>query len=70
MFNGSRLGKAFSANVFNELFNNPDADRERLIPQPEYNRPVRRGKQKRKKGKKVWNTGSKKIKIRMNPPAA
>ena len=28
----SRLGKAFSANVFNELFNNPDADRERLIP--------------------------------------
>ena len=34
------------------------------------NRPVRRGKQKRKKGKKVWNTGSKKIKIRMNPPAA
>ena len=35
MFNGSRLGKAFSANVFNELFNNSDADRERLIPQPE-----------------------------------
>lgn len=35
VFNGSRLGKAFSANVFNELFNNPDADRERLIPQPE-----------------------------------
>ena len=34
VFNGSRLGKAFSANVFNELFNNPDADRERLIPQP------------------------------------
>ena len=33
--NGSRLGKSFSANVFNELFNNPDADRERLIPQPE-----------------------------------
>ena len=32
VFNGSRLGKAFSANVFNELFNNPDADRERLIP--------------------------------------
>jgi hypothetical protein len=25
VFNGSRLGKAFSANVFNELFNNPDA---------------------------------------------
>ena len=35
VFNGSHLGKAFSANVFNELFNNPDADRERLIPQPE-----------------------------------
>ena len=35
VFNGSRLGKAFSANVSNELFNNPDADRERLIPQPE-----------------------------------
>ena len=34
VFNGSRLGKAFSANVFNELFNNPDADRERLLPQP------------------------------------
>ena len=34
VFNGSRLGKAFSANVFNELFNNPDADRERLISQP------------------------------------
>ena len=32
---GSRLRKAFSANVFNELFNNPDADCERLIPQPE-----------------------------------
>ncbi len=35
VFNGSRLGKAFSANVFNELFNNPNADRERLIPQLE-----------------------------------
>lgn len=35
MLNGSRLGKAFSANVFNELFNNPDADRTRLIPPPE-----------------------------------
>ena len=32
VFNGSRLGTAFSANVFNELFNNPDADRKRLIP--------------------------------------
>ena len=35
VFNGSRLGKAFSANVFNELFNNPDADRNKLIPPPE-----------------------------------
>lgn len=35
VLNGSRLRKAFSANVFNELFNNPDADCERLIPQPE-----------------------------------
>ena len=35
VFNGSRLGKTFSANVFNELFNNPDADRKRLIPVPE-----------------------------------
>lgn len=35
VFNGSRLGKAFSANVFNELFNNPDADRDKLIPPPE-----------------------------------
>lgn len=33
VFNGSHLGKGFSANVFNELFNNPEADRERLIPQ-------------------------------------
>lgn len=32
VFNGSRLGKGFSANIFNELFNNPEADRERLIP--------------------------------------
>ena len=32
VFNGSRLGKPFSANVFNELFNNLEADRERLIP--------------------------------------
>ena len=36
VFNGSRLGKPFTANVFNELFNNPDADRERLIPPPEH----------------------------------
>lgn len=35
VFNGSRLGKPFTANVFNELFNNPDADRKRLIPAPE-----------------------------------
>ena len=39
MFNGSRLGKAFSANVFNELFNNPDADRTRLIPSREQDTP-------------------------------
>lgn len=30
--NGSRLGKDLSANVFHELFNNPHADREKLIP--------------------------------------
>ena len=35
VLNGSRLRKAFSANVFNELFNNPDAECEGLIPQPE-----------------------------------
>lgn len=39
VFNGSCLGKAFSANVFNELFNNPDANRERLIPPPEQDTP-------------------------------
>ena len=39
VFNGSRLGKAFSANVFNELFNNPDADRTKLIPPPEQDTP-------------------------------
>ena len=44
VFNGSRLGKVFSANVFNELFNNPDADRERLIPQPE-KEPSRQGRE-------------------------
>ena len=38
VLNGSRLGKAFSAIVFNELFNNPDADRTRLIP-PEQDMP-------------------------------
>ena len=39
VFNGSRLGKAFPANVFNELFNNPDADRTKLIPPPEQETP-------------------------------
>lgn len=39
VLNGSRLGKAFSANVFNELFNNPDADRTRLIPPSEQDTP-------------------------------
>lgn len=39
VFNGSRLGKPFTANVFNELFNNPDTDRERLIPPPEHEMP-------------------------------
>ena len=39
VLNGSRLGKAFSANVFNELFNNPDADRTKLIPPPEQDTP-------------------------------
>lgn len=39
VFNGSCLGKAFSANVFNELFNNPDADRTKLIPPPEQDTP-------------------------------
>ena len=39
VFNGSRLGKAFSANVFNELFNNPDADRIRLIPLAQQDTP-------------------------------
>lgn len=39
VFNGSRLGKPFTANVFNELFNNPDADRERLIPPAEHETP-------------------------------
>lgn len=39
VFNGSHLGKPFTANVFNELFNNPDADRERLIPPAEHETP-------------------------------
>lgn len=32
VLNGSRLGKSFSANVFEELFHNPKADREALLP--------------------------------------
>ena len=39
VLNGLRLGKAFSANVFNELFNNPDADRTRLIPPAQQDTP-------------------------------
>lgn len=33
VYKGSSLGKTFSANVFHELFNNPDADRQKLIPE-------------------------------------
>lgn len=32
VLNGSRLGKSYSANVFQELFNNPHADRASLLP--------------------------------------
>lgn len=32
VLNGSRLGKSYSANVFQELFNNPRADRDSLLP--------------------------------------
>lgn len=32
VLNGSRLGKNYSANVFQELFNNPRADRAALLP--------------------------------------
>lgn len=32
VLNGSRLGKSYSANVFQELFNNPRADRAALLP--------------------------------------
>lgn len=32
VLNGSRLGKSYSANVFQELFNNPNADRTSLLP--------------------------------------
>jgi len=69
VFNGSRLGKAFSANVFNELFNNPDADRTRLYRHRSRIRPGRNGKRMRKKGRKGRNTGSRKIRsTRVNRP--
>ena len=32
VLNGSRLGKGYSANIFQELFNNPRADRAALLP--------------------------------------
>ena len=32
VLNGTRLGKSYSANVFQELFNNPRADRASLLP--------------------------------------
>lgn len=32
VLNGSRLGKSYSANVFQELFNNPNVDRASLLP--------------------------------------
>lgn len=32
VLNGSRLGKSYSANVFQEFFNNPHADRASLLP--------------------------------------
>ena len=63
VFNGSRLGKAFSANVFNELFNNPDADRTRLIPPPEQDTPrqeretVAEERQKREEYRQQENRG-------------
>lgn len=42
VLNGSRLGKSYSANVFQELFNNPQADRAALLPKlaPPRPRPV------------------------------
>ena len=52
MFNGSRLGKAFSANVFNELFNIQDVDSTRLIPSPKQDTPRHNKKRMRKKKKK------------------
>lgn len=63
VFNGSRLGKAFSANVFNELFNNPDADRTRLIPPPEQDTPrqeretVAEERQEREEYRQLENRG-------------
>ena len=38
VYKGSSLGKAFSANVFHELFYNPDADRQKLIPEMKMNK--------------------------------
>ena len=54
MFNGSRLGKAFSANVFNELFNNRMRTVKADTDQPEQDTPGRNGKRMRKnrKGRK------------------
>ena len=63
VFNGSRLGKAFSANVFNELFNNPDTDRTRLIPPPEQDTPrqeretVAEERQEREEYRQLENRG-------------
>lgn len=40
VLNGSRLGKSYSANVFQELFNNPRADRAALLPKlPQERKP-------------------------------
>ena len=50
VFNGSRLGKAFSANVFNELFNNPDADCIRLIPSVQQDTPRLEREERQERG--------------------
>lgn len=50
VLNGSRLGKAFSANVFNELFNNPDADRIRLIPPVQQDTPRLEREERQERG--------------------
>lgn len=42
VLNGSRLGKSYSANVFQELFNNPTADRAALLPKLTAPAPPRR----------------------------